>query len=110
LKFIISKNELEFLKISEYLKGQLTAIIFSNEEDLVRNSDFLKQINQKVGRLIWNGIPTGVEVCESMTHGGPFPATTDSRFTAVGKDAIFRFLRPITYQNFSTKILNLLIS
>ncbi len=104
------KNELEFLKISEYLKGQLTASIFSNEEDLVRNSDFLKQINQKVGRLIWNGIPTGVEVCESMTHGGPFPATTDSRFTAVGKDAIFRFLRPITYQNFSTKILNLLIS
>ncbi|MES2589192.1 MAG: aldehyde dehydrogenase (NADP(+)) [Bacteroidota bacterium] len=102
------KNTVEFLEIAEFLKGQLTTSVFSDEAELLENIELLKHLNQKAGRLIFNGVPTGVEVCEAMNHGGPFPASSDSRFTAVGRDAIFRFLRPITYQNFSTKIINLL--
>jgi NADP-dependent aldehyde dehydrogenase len=57
-------------------------------------------LQQKVGRLIFNGFPTGVEVCPSMVHGGPYPATTDAHFTAVGSAAIRRFTRPVCFQNF----------
>jgi len=56
-------------------------------------------LQEKVGRLIFNGVPTGVEVCHSMHHGGPFPASTDSRFTSVGTAAIKRFARPLAFQN-----------
>jgi len=62
-------------------------------------------LEQKVGRLIINGYPTGVEVCHSMVHGGPFPATTDSRTTSVGTGAINRFTRPVCYQNFPDSLL-----
>jgi alpha-ketoglutaric semialdehyde dehydrogenase len=58
-----------------------------------------------VGRLIINGVPTGVEVCPAMQHGGPFPATTDSRFTSVGTDAVKRFVRPVAFQNFPDALL-----
>jgi NADP-dependent aldehyde dehydrogenase len=57
-------------------------------------------LESKVGRLLFNGFPTGVEVCAGMQHGGPYPATTDSRTTSVGSAAILRFARPIAYQNF----------
>ncbi|HNV31117.1 MAG TPA: aldehyde dehydrogenase (NADP(+)), partial [Cyclobacteriaceae bacterium] len=60
---------------------------------------------EKAGRLVVNGVPTGVEVCPSMQHGGPFPATTDSRFSAVGTDAIKRFARPVAFQNFPDSLL-----
>jgi NADP-dependent aldehyde dehydrogenase len=62
-------------------------------------------IADKCGRIILNGVPTGVEVCLSMHHGGPFPATTDSRFTSVGADAIKRFARPMSFQNFANHLL-----
>ncbi len=82
------------------LSGQLTASIFGTEVEIEQQSNLLFDLQQIAGRIILNGVPTGVEVCDSMHHGGPFPATTDSRFTAVGKDAIWRFLRPISFQNF----------
>ncbi len=96
-----AENEKEFANLATKLKGQLTGSLFINENDFERNDLFINLLRQKVGRLNLNSVPTGVEVCQAMNHGGPFPATSDSRFTAVGKDAIFRFLRPITYQNFS---------
>ena len=68
-------------------------------QDLESNPNIVDILQNKVGRLIFNGAPTGVEVCHSMHHGGPFPSTTDSRFTSVGTDAIIRFVRPVCYQN-----------
>jgi NADP-dependent aldehyde dehydrogenase len=65
----------------------------------------LKQVKNICGRFILNGVPTGVEVCLSMHHGGPFPATTDSRFTSVGADGIKRFARPISFQNWPNDLL-----
>ena len=69
-------------------------------EDLAVASNLLAILERKAGRLLLNGFPTGVEVCPAMHHGGPFPATTDSRFTSVGTAAIQRFARPVCYQNF----------
>jgi NADP-dependent aldehyde dehydrogenase len=62
-------------------------------------------ITQKAGRVIYNGFPTGVEVCHSMQHGGPFPSTTDGRSTSVGTAAIYRFLRPVSYQDIPDELL-----
>jgi NADP-dependent aldehyde dehydrogenase len=62
-------------------------------------------LERKAGRLVFNGFPTGVEVCASMQHGGPYPATTDPRFTSVGTAAIYRFTRPICYQDFPAEFL-----
>ncbi|QBA63949.1 aldehyde dehydrogenase (NADP(+)) [Muriicola soli] len=87
------------------LEGQLTASIIGTSDEL-RGYDFLiGLLRDRVGRLIFNGVPTGVEVCASMHHGGPYPATTDSRFTAVGHDAIKRWLRPVCYQNCPDELL-----
>ena len=69
------------------------------EGDLQSFESQIHAAEKKTGRLIYNGVPTGVEVCASMQHGGPFPAATDSRFTSVGSDAIKRFARPVAYQN-----------
>jgi 2,5-dioxopentanoate dehydrogenase len=80
--------------------GQLTTSVFGREEEITKHKNLLNILIEKAGRLIINGVPTGVEVCPSMNHGGPYPATTDSRFTAVGTDAIKRFARPVTFQNF----------
>lgn len=102
------ENENQVLECVEKLNGQLTISLFANADELKSNRYFFLLCEQKAGRLILNGVPTGVEVCEAMNHGGPFPATTDSRFTAVGKDAIYRFLRPISYQNFSPEMISLL--
>ena len=93
-----SKEELE--QIARSLPGQLTATIHGTEEDLAEHAGLLAILGEKVGRLIFNQFPTGVEVCPSMQHGGPYPATTDSRFTSVGTYAIKRFVRPIAFQNF----------
>jgi len=91
-------TELEALVRS--LEGQLTAAVHATESDLDPAADLLAFLERKVGRMILNGFPTGVEVCPSMQHGGPFPATTDARFTSVGTAAITRWARPICYQNF----------
>jgi NADP-dependent aldehyde dehydrogenase len=93
-----STEELE--KIARDLPGQLTATIHGTEEDLLAHANFLAILREKAGRLIFNQFPTGVEVCPSMQHGGPYPATTDSRFTSVGTFAIKRFVRPVCFQNF----------
>jgi len=87
------------------LEGQLTASVIGTTEELRGYEYLLKLLESRVGRLIFNGVPTGVEVCASMHHGGPYPATTDSRFTAVGDDAIKRWLRPVCYQNCPDELL-----
>ena len=98
-----SRNEL--IQAALKLNGHLTATIHGNENDLAEYADLISILEQKVGRIIINGYPTGVEVCHSMVHGGPFPATTDSRTTSVGTAAILRFSRPVCYQNFSSALL-----
>lgn len=98
-----SKDEL--LEVARTLSGHLTATVFGNEEDLAENADLLEILEQKVGRLIINGFPTGVEVSHAMVHGGPFPATTDARSTSVGTMAITRFTRPVCYQGFPDSLL-----
>lgn len=103
---LISANDKnEILEASQKLHGHLTATIHGTPEDLREYADLIHILEQKVGRLIINGYPTGVEVCDAMVHGGPFPATTDSRTTSVGTLAITRFTRPVCYQNFPEALL-----
>lgn len=103
---LITANEKnEILLAAKKLHGHLTATIHGTTEDLVQYQDLIHILEQKAGRLIINGYPTGVEVCDSIVHGGPFPATTDSRTTSVGTLAITRFSRPICYQNFPMSLL-----
>ncbi len=90
----------ELLAAAEALEGHLTATILGSEADLAANQDLVAILERKVGRLLFNGYPTGVEVSQAMVHGGPYPATSDSRFTSVGAQAILRFVRPRCYQNF----------
>jgi len=90
----------QLLRVARQLTGHLTATIHATEKDLEEYRDLIAILEQKVGRLIINGYPTGVEVTHAMVHGGPYPATTDSRSTSVGTDAIRRFTRPVCYQNF----------
>ena len=82
------------------LRGQLTATLIGEPGDLQRYQWLVPVLEQKVGRILVNGYPTGVEVCEAMVHGGPSPATSDSRGTSVGTLAIDRFLRPVCFQNY----------
>jgi NADP-dependent aldehyde dehydrogenase len=93
-------NAAGLVDIARDLEGQLTASVHGTTEDLAAAADLLAVLPRKVGRVICNGFPTGVEVAPSMNHGGPYPATTDSRFTAVGTAAILRFARPVCYQGF----------
>lgn len=81
------------------LHGQLTATLIAETGDLQAHAELLPLLEQKVGRVLFNGYPTGVEVCDAMVHGGPYPATSDARGTSVGSLAIERFLRPVCYQN-----------
>jgi NADP-dependent aldehyde dehydrogenase len=83
----------------------LTATIHGTAEELARNSELVDILSRKAGRLIFNGYPTGVEVGYAMHHGGPYPATTDEKFTSVGATAIYRFARPVCYQNFPEHLL-----
>jgi NADP-dependent aldehyde dehydrogenase len=93
-------NRAQLLALAHALEGQLTASLFGTEDDLLAFTDLVEALQQKAGRIIFNGFPTGVEVCHAMVHGGPYPATSDSRFTSVGSQAIFRFARPVCYQDF----------
>jgi NADP-dependent aldehyde dehydrogenase len=88
------------LEAAKKLEGQLTATIHATAEELAGNPELLEILSVKAGRLVFNGLPTGVEVCHAMTHGGPYPATSDGHFTSVGTRAIERLLRPVSYQNF----------
>lgn len=96
------QNETELLQLANGLSGQLTATILAEPEDAVLASKLLEILPYHCGRIIVNNVPTGVEVCDAMQHGGPYPATTDSRFTSVGLDAAARFLRPVAYQQVPT--------
>jgi NADP-dependent aldehyde dehydrogenase len=98
-------NDEELVKVIESLPGQLTASVFGTVRELGKYSEIVTSLQQRCGRLIFNGVPTGVEVCKSMHHGGPFPATTDSRFTSVGTDAVYRFVRPVSFQDFPQSLL-----
>lgn len=102
---VSTDDKTEMLRIAEELDGHLTATIHGTEQDLTEYSDLVTVLEQKVGRLIFNGFPTGVEVCHSMVHGGPYPATTAPQSTSVGTAAIKRFARPICYQDFPQQAL-----
>ena len=93
-------SEDELLVAAGQLHGHLTATIHGTEEDLSNSSELVRVLEGKVGRILFNGFPTGVEVCHAMVHGGPFPATADGRSTSVGTRAILRFARPVCYQDF----------
>ena len=96
-------NQLEVI-ISK-LEGQLTGTLIADENEASNYPEIISALQNRVGRLICNGVPTGVEVCPSMTHGGPYPASTDSRFTAVGIHSIKRWVRPFSYQNWPNELL-----
>ena len=87
------------LEVARHLEGSLTATVHGTQRDLEENRPLLPLLARKAGRLIFGGFPTGVELCASMQHGGPYPATTDPRFTSVGAAAIQRFSRPVCFQD-----------
>jgi NADP-dependent aldehyde dehydrogenase len=98
-----AREQLE--EIARNLSGSLTATVHATPEDLQEYRTLISILETKAGRLVFNGFPTGVEVCAAMTHGGPYPATTDARSTSVGAYAIKRFARPVSYQNFPSEAL-----
>ncbi len=93
-----SKDDL--LRFARTLEGQLTATIHGTPEDLLEHADLIRVLERKAGRIIFNGFPTGIEVCPSMHHGGPYPAASHSFFTSIGTGSIYRFVRPVCYQGF----------
>lgn len=95
----------QLIQLAHALEGQLTATLHADGADMANYADLVAILETKAGRLIVNGYPTGVEVCHSMVHGGPFPATSDSRHTSVGTQAIYRFVRPVCYQDFPDEAL-----
>jgi 2,5-dioxopentanoate dehydrogenase len=99
------ENLAQLTEIIENLEGQLTATLMATEAELLENKELINIVKNKCGRILFNGVPTGVEVGAAMQHGGPFPASTDSRFGAVGSDSIKRFVRPICYQSFPDSLL-----
>lgn len=90
---------------AEQLEGSLTATVHGTPDELAKNRSLIDVLSRKAGRLIFNGYPTGVEVGYAMHHGGPYPATTDEKFTSVGAASIYRFARPVCYQNFPEHLL-----
>lgn len=99
------KNMDEMNEVARHCEGQLTTTLMATENDIRNNQELVEAVKNICGRFILNGVPTGVEVCLSMQHGGPYPATTDSRFTSVGADGIKRFARPISFQNWPDSLL-----
>ncbi len=102
---VVCKNETELITIWETLKGQLTTTLMGTSIDFENHATIVQMAPQIAGRVLFNGVPTGVEVCASMVHGGPFPACTDSRFTAVGINAVKRWVRPVCFQNCPSSLL-----
>ena len=95
-----AEDDAEILQVAQALEGQLTGTIHGSPEELADHAELVEALQQRVGRLIFNGFPTGVEVSHAMQHGGPYPATTDATSTSVGTAAISRFVRPVSYQDF----------
>jgi NADP-dependent aldehyde dehydrogenase len=95
----------DLLRCGQALEGSLTATIHGTAAELEAHRELVSVLATKAGRLIFNGYPTGVEVGYAMHHGGPYPATTDVKFTSVGAAAIYRFARPVCYQGFPERLL-----
>jgi NADP-dependent aldehyde dehydrogenase len=96
---VTGTNRERMLAAARALRGHLTATILGTDADLREYAELISILETKVGRVIYNGFPTGVEVTHAMVHGGPYPATSDGRSTSVGSQAILRFARPVCYQN-----------
>jgi 2,5-dioxopentanoate dehydrogenase len=99
------KTRAELCEAINNLHGQLTATLIGNDHELEHYVDLIRLLKSKTGRIVFNGVPTGVEVCHSINHGGPFPAASSSHYTSVGADAIKRFVRPLCYQNWPMELL-----
>ncbi|HTH61646.1 MAG TPA: aldehyde dehydrogenase (NADP(+)) [Paraburkholderia sp.] len=102
---VACRDEAELARVLEHLEGQLTATLQIDPADYAMAARLMPILERKVGRILANGYPTGVEVCHAMVHGGPFPATSDARTTSVGTMAIERFLRPVCYQDLPAELL-----
>ena len=102
---VVCNDENEERDVAHALQGQLTVTIMGTDGELEKSTELLEILSQKAGRVIFNGVPTGVEVCPAMHHGGPFPATSQALFTSVGTDAIKRFVRPVAFQNMPDSLL-----
>ncbi|MGV3708003.1 MAG: aldehyde dehydrogenase (NADP(+)) [Gemmatimonas sp.] len=97
---VSARSIVDLERIAGAMEGQLTASIHGTEQELAENERLINLLKRKVGRLIFDGYPTGVEVGHAIVHGGPYPASTDGRTTAVGSASIARFARPMCFQNF----------
>jgi alpha-ketoglutaric semialdehyde dehydrogenase len=102
---IVCQDTSELLEAVSHLKGQLTCSLMALENEVSSYLALVQHLAKISGRFIMNGVPTGVEVCPSMHHGGPFPATADARFTSVGRHSILRFVRPQSYQGWPDSLL-----
>ena len=102
---VVAQTKKQILVAAQKLKGHLTATVHGTEADFADYEELFTILEQKVGRVIINGYPTGVEVCDSMVHGGPYPATTAVQTTSVGTNAIKRFVRPICFQDYPASLL-----
>jgi NADP-dependent aldehyde dehydrogenase len=99
------QSDEEMRQLLDSLPGQLTITFHADKKEIASVHPLLRSAGRKAGRILWGGVPTGVEVSPAMVHGGPYPASTDSRFTSVGTSAVERFLRPVCYQNFPDELL-----
>ena len=99
------ENAIQLEQIISKLEGQLTGTLIAEEDEAAQYPEVISALQNRVGRIIFNGVPTGVEVCPSMNHGGPYPSSTDSRFTAVGIHSIKRWVRPFSYQDWPDELL-----
>ncbi|WP_081769022.1 aldehyde dehydrogenase (NADP(+)) [Herbaspirillum sp. RV1423] len=95
----------ELLAFARGMRGHLTATVLGERAELLEQQELMSCLEERVGRLLVNGFPTGLEVCDAMVHGGPYPATSDARGTSVGSAAIDRFLRPVCFQNYPDELL-----
>lgn len=102
---VLCQSKEELLSALEVLEGQLTGTVWGEDEDLVAFKNCIEALENRVGRILFNGVPTGVEVGYAMVHGGPFPATTNANSTSVGMDAIKRFTRPLCFQDCPASLL-----
>ena len=102
---VACKDVHQLEEVINQLEGQLTGTLISDNNEIDNYQNIIEALKNRVGRIIFNGVPTGVEVCSAMVHGGPYPASTDSRFTAVGKDSINRWVRPFSYQDWPDELL-----
>jgi len=102
---VICSSTDEVLAVANALEGQLTSTIMGSESEVTEHRQLVDVLREKAGRVIFNGVPTGVEVGYAMHHGGPYPSASSPKYTSVGTDAILRFVRPICLQNAPQAIL-----